>query len=82
MTFLPIVERELRVASRKSATYWSRSAIALMAILVASWQFTIYMRFPTRLMGQSLFWVIGGIAMLHSLLCGIRATADSLKVAR
>ena len=31
MTFLPIVERELRVASRRSGTYWSRLQVAVFA---------------------------------------------------
>jgi len=36
MTFLPIVARELRVASRRNATYWSRSAMAVLTIGVAN----------------------------------------------
>jgi ABC-type transport system involved in multi-copper enzyme maturation permease subunit len=34
MTFLPIVERELRVRARNRATYWSRFAVGLVAVLV------------------------------------------------
>ena len=34
MIFLPIVERELRVASRRRGTYWNRALAALSAILV------------------------------------------------
>ncbi len=35
MTFSPIVERELRVASRRQATFWTRMAFALVAVALA-----------------------------------------------
>lgn len=44
MTFLPIVERELRVAARKRSTFWLRSVAALLALIVGAaclWLFTI-----------------------------------------
>jgi hypothetical protein len=34
MTFLPILERELRVRARSRGTYWSRFAVALVGLLV------------------------------------------------
>ena len=34
MTFLPIVERELRVAARQHSTYWMRMVLALAAIAI------------------------------------------------
>jgi ABC-type transport system involved in multi-copper enzyme maturation permease subunit len=34
MTFLPIVERELRVAARKRSTYWLRTVAASTALLI------------------------------------------------
>jgi len=36
MTFLPIVERELRVAARKRSTYWLRTVAASIALLIGS----------------------------------------------
>ena len=33
MTFLPIVARELRVASRRSSTYWSRAQVVVAALI-------------------------------------------------
>jgi ABC-type transport system involved in multi-copper enzyme maturation permease subunit len=36
MTFLPIVERELRVAARKRSTYWLRTVAASTALLIGS----------------------------------------------
>ena len=35
MTFLPIVARELRVASRRRWTYWGRFSAALLALLAS-----------------------------------------------
>jgi hypothetical protein len=36
MIFLPIVDRELRVAARRPATFWLRVAAALTAFVVAA----------------------------------------------
>jgi len=36
MTFLPIVERELRIAARKRSTFWLRVIAALVTLLIAS----------------------------------------------
>ncbi len=43
MTFLPIVERELRVASRRWLTYWGRFAAAAFALLIFGCLQTIFM---------------------------------------
>ena len=39
MTFLPIVARELRVASRRRATYWVRTISAFAVILLGTFFF-------------------------------------------
>src|ERR1043166_6303243 len=36
MTFLPIAERELRVAARKRSTYWLRTVAASIALVIGS----------------------------------------------
>src|SRR5258705_207506 len=36
MTFLPIVERELRVGARQRSTYWMRPVTALIALVIGS----------------------------------------------
>jgi ABC-type transport system involved in multi-copper enzyme maturation permease subunit len=36
VTFLPIVERELRVAARQRSTYWLRTVAALIALVIGS----------------------------------------------
>ena len=33
----PVLERELRVASRRRGTFWSRVAVAGMGTIVAAW---------------------------------------------
>src|SRR2546421_4402888 len=78
MTFLPIVERELRVASRRRATYWNRALAALVAILVCGWLFMVSAHEPIKAMGQLLFSIVSGIFLVTSLLAGIRHTADTL----
>src|SRR5437867_1041491 len=79
MTFLPIVERELRVASRRRATYWLRSVAALTVILVGVWFFLVspYEAQPHE-MAKALFGILTGSSILFSLLSGVRSTADCL----
>src|SRR5215468_7991158 len=78
MTFLPIVARELRVASRRRSTYWLRSAAALAMIGAGTWLFLILQREPSRELGTSLFCVLTGGAVLSASLSGVRSTADCL----
>ncbi len=78
MTFLPIVTRELRVASRRRGTYWLRSGAGLAVIAVGTWLFFMVQDRPPREVGRVLFYVMTGIAVLSSLLSGMRFTADCL----
>lgn len=78
MTFLPIVERELRVASRRRGTYWNRAVSALVAILVCGWLLLVSTREPVREIGKLLFSILSGLFFFSSLLVGIRHTADAL----
>src|SRR5438445_4146393 len=48
MTFLPIVERELRVAARRKNTFWTRMAVALVAVLIAGWALLSFGFVPIR----------------------------------
>jgi len=78
MTFLPIIERELRVASRRRSTYLTRTAAALASIVVSGFGLaTVNFQSPSRL-GQSLFLTIAGFAFVYCLMVGIRNTADCL----
>ena len=79
MTFLPIVERELRIRARMKSTYRFRlfaaiGAIALVALLLmASRTLQIAGKF-----GGVLFGVLAGLSFVYCLLDGARNTADCL----
>ena len=54
MTLLPIIQRELLSRSRNQATYWARSAVALVGVLVCLQSLTIAFAAPT-MMGRYVF---------------------------
>ena len=78
MTFLPIVARELRVASRRRATYWVRSGAALGVIVLGTWFFLMMRHEPPQQVALILFGILTGVAVLYCLLSGVRATSDCL----
>ena len=80
MPFLPIAERELRVAARRRATYRTRFWAVLIALIAFTWQFLWLTRgpMPSAMHGRSLFTVISGLAFVYCLLIGARATSDCL----
>src|SRR5215471_6846810 len=82
MTFLPIVERELRVASRRPATYWLRFMIggAVFALWFLLFMFGPVGVLPTR--GQMVFSTLATIAFGFALLSGPLLSADSLSQER
>src|ERR1043166_6793493 len=78
MTLLPIVERELRVASRRRATYWLRFFLALAVF--ALW-FLLMTFGPSAVpinRGQMVFLSLATLAFTCCLLSGVLLTADSL----
>jgi hypothetical protein len=78
MTFLPIVERELRVASRLTATYRNRALAAgviMLAALVVR-MFTALTRNSQA--GASMFRALSFLTMIFCVLEGVRKTADCL----
>ena len=78
MSFLPIVERELRVASRRRGTYWLRLLVAFGLVPVATWIFLSSKNESQHQIGQMIFDTLTGGLMLYCLLAGLRATADCL----
>ncbi len=79
MTFLPIVARELRVASRRRATYWVRAGAALAVIVLGTWVFLIgQQEEPPRTVARILFGFLTASATLYCLLSGVRSAADCL----
>ena len=79
MTILPIVFRELRVASRRRGTYWVRLGAALLAIVVGAWCFLMMQQHQAqREMAMVLFGIMTGSSVLYCVLSGVRSTADCL----
>ena len=79
MTFLPIVERELRVRSRQKSTYRFRQGGALIAILLVSFMMLASETFSSPgQIGQSIFLMLAWPAFAYCLLEGTRNTADCL----
>lgn len=79
MTFLPIVERELRVRARQKATFRVRvGAAGLAAFIIVLFLFMSRAWFSPSKMGQGVFWFLSGLAFLWCLFEGPRNTADAL----
>lgn len=80
MTFLPIVARELRVASRRRGTYWVRTGAALAVVVIGTFLFLMMGDQPSREIAIWLFGVLTGTTVFYCLLSGVRSTADCLSV--
>ena len=84
MTFLPIVERELRQAARRTGTYWLRFAAVLVASLIGlgllSPSFWGVIN-PTET-GRNLFLAVSMFALGYGLVAGVFVTADCLSEER
>ena len=78
MTFLPIVERELRVAARRRGTYGTRMRIAGGATIIFALFFVFNQIVPSFPLGKSLFWYLSGLCMIYCLAAGRVMTADCL----
>jgi hypothetical protein len=78
MTFLPIVDRELREGSRRRGTYWLRVRVAFLALFIGVGAYVINVLQPMLKLGTVLFWGLGGLALLFCLMAGRRSTADCL----
>src|SRR5256885_2607021 len=80
MSFLPIVERELRIASRRKSTFRIRRWTALFAIGI-SFLFLIFVALSdSRSSGRVMFGILTGFAAALSLLTGIFLTSDCLSI--
>lgn len=78
MTFLPVVARELRVASRRRMTYWSRFFTATISIALGLIVHVNARNAASHELGTALFGVISVAAFIYCLGTGIRSTADCL----
>src|SRR5580765_6044207 len=80
MTFLPIVERELRVAARKRGTFWLRVVAALVALVIGGGFLLIASvaaggRMP---LGGALFGTLTWMSLGGALSAGLFFTSDCL----
>ncbi|HKS37229.1 MAG TPA: ABC transporter permease subunit [Verrucomicrobiae bacterium] len=80
MTFLPIVDRELRSMARRRSTYWTRIVFALIAIAGAFVVMSLAGVFQARTtgVGGSLFRFLAVMAFLFCALAGVFITSDCL----
>jgi ABC-type transport system involved in cytochrome c biogenesis permease component len=79
MTFLPIVERELRIGARRPATYWLRSWAALSATVVTLFAFWgMNSHLSSAIMAKETFAILSVLAMVFCLFAGMFQTADCL----
>jgi ABC-type transport system involved in cytochrome c biogenesis permease component len=78
MTFLPIVARELRVASRRRLTYWLRTGAALGVIVLGTWFFLMMQTESPQTVAKTLFAILTGSAVLMGLMSGVRETSDTI----
>jgi hypothetical protein len=78
MTFLPIVNRELRVASRRRGTYWSRCVTAVLAIIGGAIVYLLNFDDAPHDISVALFIVLSIGAFIYCLFTGVRSTADCL----
>ena len=81
MTFLPIVERELRVASREGTTYWARVIAALFALLIAAGILILAQvgrQFLANQLGPVLFGIFSWLSFIFVSTAGIFLTSDCL----
>jgi len=77
MTFLPVVERELRLAARRRGTYWSRLAAAVLGWAVAAWILTAASNAGLQTVAV-VFQVLSALVFVYAALGGLLATADCL----
>ena len=78
MTLLPIVERELRTASRRGGTYRTRLIVALVAVVLSASIFVVDLGAPAQQVGQFIFRGLSGLLLVYCLFQGRRASADCL----
>jgi ABC-type transport system involved in cytochrome c biogenesis permease component len=80
LTFLPVLERELRVAARRRSTFWFRVIAAIVAVIIGCMVLAFYKAAGTSMasIGGTLFLVLGWMALFAALFCGLFFTADCL----
>jgi ABC-type transport system involved in cytochrome c biogenesis permease component len=78
MAFLPMAERELRVAARRPSTYWVRSAAAFCVLFIWFWITEGSRNIGQARISQNIFMAFGVLALAFCLTVGIFLTSDCL----
>jgi ABC-type transport system involved in multi-copper enzyme maturation permease subunit len=78
MTFLPIVERELRLASRRKSTFVIRCTAALLALTLAGFVSLLALLHPAGWGGKYLFNCLSYYVFIFALLGGVFLASDCL----
>ena len=80
MSFLPIVARELRGASRRRGTYWVRTLVATIAVGTGVLIFLATLGTPAAQSGRTIFQGLSVLLLLYCLASGRALTVDCLSV--
>ena len=82
MIFLPIVERELRAASRRRGTYWGRFSAAVVAVFAGAWVLVLAEKEfgSAQDAGPILFGTLAALVFIYIAIAGILLTCDCLSV--
>ncbi|HEX5223028.1 MAG TPA: ABC transporter permease subunit [Verrucomicrobiae bacterium] len=79
MTFLPIVERELRVATRRWNTYWLRVIAAGVALIIGGGMLLLsLLPFAGSMPGSAMFGTLTWLSLATALGSGLFFTSDCL----
>ena len=78
MTFLPIVDRELRVAARRHSTYWVRLLLAMASIVIGFFLYLGNIHTSRAHLAREIFGGLGFLGLVYGLASGRRFTADCL----
>ncbi|HWD18955.1 MAG TPA: ABC transporter permease subunit [Verrucomicrobiae bacterium] len=80
MTFLPIVDRELRIVARRSSTYWGRVGLGAVMTCLGAYFVSVFQHLPRGgfSMGAIFLGTLGKVAFVYACTAGIRHTADSI----
>jgi hypothetical protein len=80
MNWLPVVERELRVAARRRSTFWIRVGAALTGLVIGGAYLVISIIEHVRPaeMGKILFYMLAWLCLVASLSAGLFFTSDCL----
>src|ERR1041385_7553417 len=78
MIFLPIVDRELRVAARRHSTYWVRLVIAMAAVIIGVFLYIANTRTPRQQIAHQIFSSLSFVALVYCQASGRRSTADCM----